>query len=119
MKKLLLVSTITALALTSVVTAPKANASDVAQSLCEYVAADDKKRMRSFLKSNKLKVRSIFSGVQCNGQNLLEFAVAKNSVKTGSMMIKKLSKKVVSANLASLQAGSQPLVDAANARVSS
>ncbi|MFD2166025.1 DUF3718 domain-containing protein [Thalassotalea euphylliae] len=119
MKKLLLASTITALTLTSVVTAPQAQANNIAQSVCEYVAADDKKRMRSFLKSNKLKIRSIFDGIQCNGQNLLEFAVAKNSVKTGELMIKKLSKKVVSANLASLQAGSQPFADAANSRVSS
>lgn len=119
MKKLLLASTIAALTLTSVVTAPKANANNIAQSICEYVAADDKKRMRSFLKSNKLKIRSIFDGIQCNGKNLLEFAVARNSVSTGSLMIKKLSKKVVSANLTSLQTGSQPLADAANARVSS
>jgi hypothetical protein len=34
-------------------------------------------------------------------------------------MISKLPKKVVSANLAFLQTGSQPLIDAANARVSS
>jgi len=119
MKKLLLASTITALLLTSVVTAPKAQAANIAQSVCEYVAADDKKRMRSFLKSNKLKIRSIFDGIQCNGKNLLEFASAKGSVKTGSLMIKKLSKKIVQANLPSIQTGSQPLIEAANARVSS
>jgi len=119
MKKLLLASTITALTLTSVFTSTQVNANNIAQSVCEYVAADDKKRMRSFLKSNKLKIRSIFDGIQCNGKNLLEFAVAQNSVKTGELIIKKLSKKVVSENLTSLQAGSQPLVDAANKRVSS
>jgi len=119
MKKLLLVSTITALTLTSVVTAPKAQASNIAQSICEYVAADDKKRMRSFLKTNKLKIRNIFSGIECNGKNLLEFAATKGSVKTGSLMIAKLPKKVVSQNLSLIQAGSQPLIDAANARVSS
>ena len=119
MKKLLLVSTITALTLTSVVTTPQAQASNIAQSLCEYVAADDKKRMRSFLKTNKLKIRSIFGGIQCNGKNLLEFASSKGSLKTGSLMISKLPKKVVSANLALLQTGSQPLFDKANKRVSS
>ena len=119
MKKLLLVSTITALTLTSIVTTPQAQATNVAQSMCEYVAADDKKRMRSFLKTNKLKIRSVFKGIQCNGKNLLVFAADKGSVKTGSMMISKLPKKVVSANLALLQAGSQPLLDAANKRVSS
>jgi hypothetical protein len=119
MKKLLLVSTITALLLTSVVTTPKAQAANIAQSLCEYVAADDKKRLRSYLKTNKLKIRSIFEGIQCNGKNLLAFASAKGSVKTGSLLIKKLPKKTVTANLALLQSGSQPLMDVANERVSS
>jgi hypothetical protein len=119
MKKLLLASTITILTLTSVVSAPKAQAANIAQSVCEYVAADDKKRMRTFLKTNKLKIRSIFKGIKCNGKNLLAFASDKGSVKTGSLMISKLPRKVVSANLAMLQTGSQPLIDAANKRVSS
>jgi hypothetical protein len=119
MKKLLLVSTMTVLTITLIANAPKANAANIAQSICEYVAADDKKRMRSFLKTNKLKIRSIFSGIQCNGKNLLAFASAKGSVKTGSLMISKLPKKTVSANLTVLQSGSQPLIDAANKRVSS
>lgn len=116
MKKLLLASTITVLSLTSLLTAPQAQANNVAQSVCEYVAADDKKRMRSFLRTNKIKIRTIFDGIQCNGKNLLEFAVSKDSVKTGSLMISKLPKKTVSANLASIQAGT-PLFDAANKRV--
>ncbi|GHE79294.1 DUF3718 domain-containing protein [Thalassotalea profundi] len=119
MKKLLLVSTITALTLTSVVFVPQVQASNIAQSVCEYVAADDKKRMRSFLKTNKLKIRNIFSGIQCNGQNLLEFAATAGAIDTGSMIISKLPKSVVSENLALIQSGSQPLIDAANERVSS
>ena len=119
MKKLLIASTITVLTLTSVVSTPKAQAANIAQSICEYVAADDKKRMRSFLKTNKLKIRRIFDGIQCNGQNLLEFASTSGSVETGSLMIGKLPKKVVSENLAVLQTGSKPLIDAANERVSS
>ena len=119
MKKLLLASTITALTLTTVMSAPKAQAANIAQSVCEYVAADDKKRMRSFLKTNKLKIRKIFSGIECNGKNLLEFASARGSVATGSLIISKLPKKTVNANLALLQNGSQPLIEAANKRVSS
>ncbi|HCM46143.1 MAG TPA: hypothetical protein DIS98_01035 [Colwellia sp.] len=119
MKKLLIASTITFLILTSAVTTPKAQAADIATSICQYVASDDKKRMRSFLKTNKLKIRRIFKGIQCNGKNLLEFASTSGSVETGSLMISKLPKKVVSANLVFLQTGSQPLIDAANARVSS
>lgn len=119
MKKLLLVSTITALTMTSIVSAPKAQAANVAQSLCEYVAADDKKRMRTFLKTNKIKIRSVFKGIQCNGKNLLVFASERGSVETGSMIVSKLPKKVVSENLADIQNGAQPLIDAANERVSS
>ncbi|WP_448566689.1 DUF3718 domain-containing protein [Thalassotalea ganghwensis] len=119
MKKLLLVSTITALTLSSMVTAPQAKAANIAQSICEYVAADDKKRMRSFLKTNRLKIRKIFDDIQCNGKNLLEFAAVAGAVETGSMIISKLPKKVVSENLALIQSGSQPLIDAANERVSS
>ncbi|WP_241242179.1 DUF3718 domain-containing protein [Thalassotalea sp. G2M2-11] len=119
MKKLLLVSTITALTLTSVVSVPKAQAANIAQSLCEYVAADDKRRMRSFLKANRLKIRRVFDGIECNGKNLLVFAAARGSVDTGTLMISKLPKKVVSDNLADLQSGSQPLIDAANERISS
>jgi len=95
---------------------PTAHAANVAQSLCEYVAADDKKRMRSFLKTNKLKIRSVFQGIQCNGMNLLEFAADNGSVKTGAMMISKLPKKIVKANLGVFAAGSE-LEAAANKRV--
>ncbi|MFD1620411.1 DUF3718 domain-containing protein [Thalassotalea marina] len=119
MKKLLLVSTITALTMTSIVSAPKAQANNVAQSLCEYVAADDKKRMRTFLKTNKIKIRSVFNGIECNGKNLLVFASERGSVETGSLIVSKLPKKIVSDNLADIQNGAQPLIDAANERVSS
>ena len=78
----------------SVMSAPvQAN---VAQALCEYVAVDDKKRLRSFLKTNKLKIRSIFKGVQCNNMNLLQFADTQGSMQVGSFIIGKLPKSVVS-----------------------
>ena len=77
------------------------------------------KKKTSSSGTNKLKIRRIFDGIQCNGKNLLEFAATAGSVETGTLMISKLPKKIVSANLPLLQAGSQPLIDAANARVSS
>jgi hypothetical protein len=118
MNKLLLVTTITALTMTSIVSTPKVQAAGIALSICEYIAADDKRRMRSFLKVKRLKIRDIFSDIKCNGQNLLEFAATKGSVETGSLMISKLPKSVVSENLPLIQHGSQPLIDAANERVS-
>jgi len=89
-------------------------AANIAQSLCEYVAVDDKKRIRSFLKTNKLKIRSVFKGVKCNGKNLLLFADSSNSTNMGVYIIGKLPKKAVSANIASLT--NKTLIDTATKR---
>lgn len=97
--------------------APQAEASNVAQSLCDYVNVDNKSKLRSYLKSNKLKIRKVFDSISCNGKNLLEFAAEKNSTKTGSMIIGKLSKKVVASNLVSI--ASSELAVIAESRVSS
>jgi hypothetical protein len=94
---------------------PIAQASNVAQSICGYVSVDDKSRLRSFLKENKLKIRKIFDGVQCNGKNLVEFADSKNSFKTGSLMIGKLPKDKVKNIMTSIT--SAELSSVANKRV--
>lgn len=96
---------------------PQVEASSIAQNLCDYVNVDNKSKLRSFLKSNKLKIRNVFDSVSCNGKNLLEFAAEKNSTATGSMIIGKLSKKVVSSNLATI--ASTELAVIAEQRVSS
>lgn len=119
MKRLFIASTITVLLTTSVLSMPKTHGSDIATNICEYVASDNKKRLRSFLKSNKLKLRSVFKELSCNGINLLMFAATSGSVKTGTMIISKLPKKIVSANLSSLEGASKPLFDVANKRVGS
>ena len=117
MKKLLIVSSVSFLLLTSIATSKKVDAANAAQSLCEYVAADDKMRMRSFLKTNKLKIRRVFQDIQCNGQNLLHFASTSGSIETGSLIISKLPKKIVANNIDSLRSGAEALFDAANARI--
>jgi hypothetical protein len=114
MNKILLVSIISFISISA---SHQAQSADVAQSLCEYIAADDKKRMRAFLKTNRLKIRSVFTGIQCNGKNLLAFAAEKGSIKTGALMISKLPKKIVSSNLSALQSGPSKLLEAANKRV--
>ncbi|SEL05656.1 Protein of unknown function [Colwellia chukchiensis] len=86
-----------ALAITLLLSAYSAqsHAQNVALSLCEYVSVDDKSRLRSFLKTNKLKIRQIFDDVKCNGQNLVAFAGSNNAIKTGSLMLAKLPKATV------------------------
>ncbi|MEW6990928.1 DUF3718 domain-containing protein [Colwelliaceae bacterium 6441] len=96
---------------------PQAVASNIAQSLCDYVSVDNKSKLRSYLKSNKIKIRNVFDGVTCNGKNLLEFAAERNATETGTMIIGKLSKKVVEGNLASIS--SSKLAAIAEERVNS
>ena len=101
MKSIIAVITFSILSLTFT---PSVQAVDVAQSLCDYVNVDNKSKLRSFLKTNKLKIRKVFSSVKCNGQNLLAFAASNNATKTGSMIIGKLSKKMVAQYLPSIAA---------------
>jgi hypothetical protein len=116
MKNMLSAISLVLLISTSIIATPKVVAAGHGQSLCEYVAADDKKRLRSYLKSNRLKIRKVFKGVLCNGKNLLLFAADQKSIKTGAMIISKLPKKIVTQNLDSLQSGPQELLDAATKR---
>lgn len=59
-------------------------------SICNYVAADDKNRLRKKLKSNKVKLRNIYDGVACNGLNLLQFSMSKNANNVGKYIVKRL-----------------------------
>lgn len=114
MKRLALTVALTAV-LVNVPSVASANA-QISTNLCNYVAADDKKRLRKYLKAEKLKLRNIFGSVVCNGKNLLDFAASKNAVKAGSLIISKLPKSVVSANMAAVQSNAE-LAAAADKRV--
>ncbi|ALQ07013.1 MULTISPECIES: DUF3718 domain-containing protein [Pseudoalteromonas] len=84
---------VTAIAVGSFSYVAPANAEDqLAVSICEYIAADDKNRLRSKLKSSRVKIRNIYDAIQCNGNNLLRHAVASNAVGTGEYIVKNLSK---------------------------
>lgn len=96
---------------------PSVFSTNISLSICEYVAVNDKRRLRSFLKSNKLKIRKLFKDLKCNGKNILIFAASKNSIKTGEMIIGKLSKKVITANLDELSTYSEELKAAAKKRI--
>jgi len=73
-------------------TAPAQASDQLAISICEYIAADDKNRLRSKLKSSRVKVRNIYDSVLCNGNNLLRHAIASNAVDAGEYVVKNLSK---------------------------
>jgi hypothetical protein len=73
-----------------------ANADDqLAVSLCEYVAANDKGGLRNKLKSSRVKIRNIFDAVFCNGNNLLRHAIVSNATDTGEYIVKNLPKSML------------------------
>lgn len=73
-------------------TAPAQADDQLAISICEYIAADDKNRLRSKLKSSRVKIRNIYDAVLCNGNNLLRHAIESNAIDAGEYVVKNLSK---------------------------
>ncbi len=62
----------------------------MAASMCDYIKADDKNRLRKLLSDNRLRLRNIYDGIVCNGQNMVRFAVANNANNVGEFIIKQL-----------------------------
>ncbi|QOL24509.1 DUF3718 domain-containing protein [Thalassotalea sp. LPB0316] len=99
------------------INAPKAQANDVSVRVCEYVKANDKKRLRSYLKDQKIKVKVIFESVGCDGDNILVFAAKNNSLEVGEFLIGKTPKSDVEASLDAIKAASAHLGEVASKRV--
>lgn len=113
-KTLLLVSLVSAVS--SYV--PQASAEDnLSLRVCEYVSINDKSRLKGFLKSNKLKIRTIFDNILCNNQNLLEFAASSNALDIGEYMIGQLPVSIVNANIIAIEKHSAHLAVVAKKRV--
>lgn len=114
MKKTLLVASLV-IATTSF--APVSYANDTALRICEYVQANDKNRLRSYLKQQKLKIRKIFDNIQCNGDNLLVFSAKNNALEAGEFIIGKTPAKKVKENLDAIAAHSAHLAEEAKERI--
>ncbi len=118
MKKLLIASLVATTLTAAFTMTPTVYASDsMSLRICEYISVNDKKRLRSFLKSNKLKLRSIFKNMKCNGKNLLIFAAESDALDTGDLIIGKLSKKIVAANVEEIAKHSAHLTASAKKRI--
>ena len=96
--------------------APTAQANDLSLRICEYVQANDKNRLRSFLKQNKIKIRNIYSDLACNGDNLLIFAAKAKALEVGEFIIGKLPSKTVKAEIDNLSKYSAHLAEEARDR---
>ncbi len=113
MKKIILLSAVIA---ASLLTTTSANANNMTLRICEYVQANDKSRLRSFLKQNKLKIRNIYDGLECNGDNLLIFSAKSNALEVGEFIIGKLPAKNVKPEIDNLAKHSAHLAEEARDR---
>ena len=96
---------------------PKSYGFNVAQNICEYVAVDEKRRLRKLLKSSRLKLRNVFGDVLCNSDNILIFAAKNNANEIGELLIKKLPKDIIESELENLAKHSPSLAEIAKARI--
>lgn len=113
MKKFILMASIITSSLAIV---PQAEATDLSLRICEYVQANDKNRLRSFLKQNKLKIRTVYDDLACNESNLLIFAAKSNSLEVGEFIISKLPAQKVKDEIENLAKYSAHLAEEAKKR---
>lgn len=85
--------------------------------ICEYVQANDKQRLRKYLKTKKLKVRTFFDDLKCNGDNVLVFSAKSQALDVGDFLISKLRSKTVAAEIDALKAHSAHLASSAQERI--
>ena len=107
---------ITSLLVSGFVISPITKADDLSLRICEYVQANDKNRLRAFLKQNKLKIRNIYDGLACNGDNLLIFAAKSQSLEVGEFIIGKLPAQKVKDEIDNLAKHSAHLAESAKTR---
>lgn len=88
MKKLLIIAT--ALFLATASTKVQATGEDALQGICAVVAGDDKARFRKKVKESGIRIRDSFSGITCDGMNMLRYAMTKNAQGVGVYMVKRL-----------------------------
>ena len=58
--------------------------------ICENVAADDKSRFRKKLKESGMKLRDIYDGISCGGENLVRYAMSTKAEDVGSYIVKRM-----------------------------
>jgi len=90
MKLLSVVLVVTTLSAGFLVAKPAMADDALVVSICNFVAADDKNRLRKKLKSSKVKLRNIYDGVTCNGLSLLQFSMSKKANNVGKYIVKRL-----------------------------
>ncbi|ATC93579.1 DUF3718 domain-containing protein [Pseudoalteromonas tunicata] len=66
---------------------------ELVASICDYVAADDKNRLRKKLDDSRLKLRNVYDDILCGGNTLLRHAMSNNASNAGEFIVKQLPKQ--------------------------
>lgn len=78
-----------------------ADINEALANICTIVQADDKgelrKKMRSVESDYRLKLHDYYSGVSCNGESLIRTAIKNNAVEVGTLLVKKMPSRDLSA----------------------
>ncbi len=67
-------------------------------SVCGYVKANDKSKLRKKLKEGRVTLRNIYSDLKCNDQNLLQTAYGSGADEVGEFIVKRVSSKALKAS---------------------
>ena len=97
MKKLISTTLISAAIISSFTFTTPTKANDLlvlATSLCEYTKANDRNEIRKRLKKSRVKLRSIYGDIQCNGMSLYEFAEANEATDVMAYYEKRVKGKI-------------------------
>jgi len=116
MKKLTLVP-LTALLFAISPVSQASDSENMSLRICEYVQANDKTRLRKFLKNQKLKIRNLYSDLRCNNDNILIFSAKSQALDVGDFIIGKLPTKDVAEQLEAITALSPHLAASAQKRI--
>ncbi|MGL1959319.1 MAG: DUF3718 domain-containing protein [Colwellia sp.] len=117
MKKTILIASLLATTYLMAPISQAAQADGMSLRICEYIQANDKNRLRSFLKQNRLKIRSIYDSIQCNKNSLLIFSAKSNALEVGEFIIGKLPAKKVAKETDELSKYSAHLAEEAKDRI--
>lgn len=72
---------------------PVAKSADVGALLagiCDNVASDNKGRFRKKLKEAGVKLRNIYDGISCGGDNLVRYSIKSGATSTGAFIVKRM-----------------------------
>lgn len=78
------------LASTALFSAPASADEQLAASLCNYTADNNKNQLRKTLAENRIRLRNVYDGVFCNGENLIRHAIKSNAADAAGFIVNQL-----------------------------